>query len=148
MGYKLKRANDELIFLIRIVRYNLGIARIKSEFLNINSNLRFLLFYSMVSIDPPLENCHFLPPDRLRPQKNVITVCKHKIGLLNISENLVILINLKRKCLVSCCHLSFLYVYKKKTECDILYTHMNHLRRNLDREKESLCKGQLNTILY
>ncbi len=32
IGYKLKRENGQLIFLIIIVRYNLGIARIKSNF--------------------------------------------------------------------------------------------------------------------
>ncbi len=32
VGYKFKRVNDELIFLIRVLRYNLRIARIKSEF--------------------------------------------------------------------------------------------------------------------
>ncbi len=85
LGCKFKRENDELIFILRIVRYHFGIVRIKSEFLNINSNIYIFFILLHGFRRPALENGHFLPPDRPRPQKH--SHCKHQISLYNITTS-------------------------------------------------------------
>ncbi len=65
------------------MRYNLGIAIIKSDLLNINSNVPFLSFYSMASIDCYLKTTIFWHQIGSAHKQNIclVTVCKHRICL-------------------------------------------------------------------